>query len=77
MGGAYHAPYRYARAMVFENTSCFIKTATDQVVLVTLGERKRPVTFLSSADPSKEKEPLLNDVFFLRCFKRRRKWCFQ
>ena len=32
---------------------------TKKEVLVALGERKRPVTFQSSCDPSKEKELLL------------------
>ena len=34
----------------------------EKVVLVGFGERKRPVTFLSADDPSKEKESLLNAV---------------
>ena len=40
--------------------------AAEKVVLVGLGERKRPITFVSSDDPSEEKESLLNaikDVF--------------
>ena len=38
----------------------------EKEVLVGIGERKRPVTFQSSSDPSKEKESLLmaiKDVF--------------
>ena len=34
-------------------------TETEKEVLVALGERKRPVSFQSSSDPSKEKESLL------------------
>ena len=68
MGGAYQAPGQVLPLRTrnsLQNTSSFIKTATERVekvVLVTVGERKRPVTFLSSADPSKVKEPLLNAI---------------
>ena len=44
---------------------------TKKEVLVALGERKRPVTFQSSCDPSKEKELLLNRNVFSDILKRK------